>query len=145
MRNTTLLLLLFLATSVFSQTPEKMRKNFSLVLLEPLSKTASFSFERLNPEKHGFEKVTSDFTISFVNNGLKVSSSPTDSSNHYKIVIDYHYIYKIAMYKMQYSDFRAQIINSKTGVVAGIISYKGNFDVDAIGEEIAKNFKSKAL
>lgn len=128
-----LTLLLIISMNSFAQDAKKMSKNLKVTTTEKYNKTATISFDRKNPDKHGFEDISAMFKNAFVTKKFTIKDNP-----QYLLIMDYGYLYSIPRYRMQYSDFTAEIIdlnNNKT-VVATIV-YNGKFEIDAIAEAVA--------
>src|SRR5258706_16422008 len=88
----------------FSQNEKKLKKNLSVFVSEPIDKDATISFDRKNPEKHGWEYAVKKFEEAFSANGFKVGQSGVN--HRYIFVMDYDYGYKISAYKMQYTNLK---------------------------------------
>ena len=125
--------IILIAFNSFAQDAKKMAKNLKVTTTEEYDKTATISFDRKNPEKHGFEDISAMFKNSFVSHKFTVKENP-----RYLLVMDYDYGYVIAAYRFQYSNLTAEIVdlNNNRTVVATII-YKGRFEIDAVAEAIA--------
>ena len=75
---------------------KKMAKNLTVTPTEEFDKTASISFERKNPEKHGFEDISAMFKNAFVGKKFTAKENP-----QYLLVMDYDYGYVISGYRFQ--------------------------------------------
>lgn len=132
-KNVLIITMLFIAISGIAQDAKKMAKNLTVIPTAEFDKTASISFDRKNPEKHGFEDISAMFKNAFVGKKFKVQENP-----QYLLVMDYDYGYVISGYRFQYSNLTAEIVdlNNNRTVVATIV-YKGRFEIDAIAEAVA--------
>lgn len=132
-KNVLIITLLFIAISGIAQDAKKMAKNLTVTPTSEFDKTASISFDRKNPEKHGFEDISAMFKNAFVGKKFKVQENP-----QYLLVMDYDYGYVISGYRFQYSNLTAEIVdlNNNRTVVATIV-YKGRFEIDAVAETVA--------
>ena len=142
MKKISLIILALIVSSILSaQNAKKMSKNLKVITTENFDKTTTISFDRKNPDKHGFENISTMFKNAFVTKKFTVKDN-----SQYLLVMDYGYLYSIARYTMQYSDFTAEIIdlNNNRTVVATII-YKGKFDIDAIAEAVAIELDKKLV
>jgi hypothetical protein len=121
------------AITSYAQDAKKMAKNLKVVTTENFDKTASISFDRKNPQKHGFEDISAMFKNAFVSNKFSVKGNP-----RFLLVMDYDYGYVIAAYRFQYSNLTAEILDleNNRAVVATII-YKGRFEIDAVADAVA--------
>lgn len=126
-------LLLFLSISSYSQDTKKMAKNLTVTPTAEFDKTNSISFDRKNPEKHGFDDISGMFKNAFVTKKFIVKENP-----QYLLVMDYDYGYVISAYRFQYSNLTAEVLdlNNNRKVVATII-YKGRFQIDAVANAVA--------
>ena len=110
-----------------------MAKNLKVTATEEYDKTASISFDRKNPEKHGFDDISAMFKNAFVSLKFTVKDNP-----QYMLVMDYDYGYVIAGYRFQYSNLTAEIVDlSNNRTVVATIVYKGRFEIDAIADAVA--------
>ena len=132
-------LLILCSCASFSQTEKKMKKNFSLTISQNLNNDYPISFERKNPDKHGWDDSKMQLESAFSSIGFKVLSSD-NATPHYTILIDYDYGYMISTYKMQYSNLRGTIVDaSNNNTIIGSFTYTGRYDND----ELAKGFANK--
>ncbi len=129
---------------IFAQDAKKMRKHLTVTYTSTFDKTASISFERTNPDKHGFDDISAAFKNAFISQKFTVSDN-----SRYILTMDYKYGYVISQYRMQYSNLTAQILdlhNNKT-IVATIV-YDGKFELkpvaDAVAAELQKSITPKA-
>lgn len=124
----------------FSQNEKKLKKNLSVFVSEPLDKDAIISFDRKNPDKHGWEYADKKFEEAFSANGFKVGQS--GSNHHYIFVMDYDYGYKISAYKMQYTNLKGEIFEaSNRSHPIGTFSYMGRYENDDVAQAIALQLK----
>lgn len=133
-KQATLILLVFLSISSFAQDAKKMAKNLTVTPTAEFDKTNSISFDRKNPEKHGFDDISAMFKNAFVTKKFIVKDNP-----QYLLVMDYDYGYVIAGYRFQYSNLTAEVVdlNNNRSVVATIV-YKGRFEIDSIAKAVAE-------
>lgn len=129
----TTILIALLPTIIFAQDAKKMKKHLTVTYISAFDKTASISFDRTNPDKHGFDEISAAFKNAFVSQKFIVSDNP-----RYILTMDYKYGYVISQYRMQYSNLTAQILdlnNNKT-VVATVV-YDGKFELKPVAEAVA--------
>jgi hypothetical protein len=130
-----------LPTIVFAQDAKKMKKHLTVAYTSGFDKTASISFDRTNPDKHGFDDISSAFKNAFISQKFTVSDNP-----QYILTMDYKYGYVISQYRMQYSNLTAQVLdlhNNKT-VVATIV-YDGKFELKPVAEAVAVELQKAAI
>lgn len=134
MKTRIIITLLALGITSFAQDAKKMAKNLTIVTTSEYDKTFSISFDRKNPEKHGFDNISEIFRVAFVANGFTVKENP-----QYLLVMDYDYGYVIAAYRFQYSNLTAQILdlNNNRTVVATIV-YNGRFEINSLAGGVAQ-------
>lgn len=129
-----------LPTIIFAQDAKKMKKHLTVTYTSAFDKTASISFDRTNPDKHGFEDISAAFKNAFVSQKFTVSNNP-----QYVLTMDYKYGYVISQYRMQYSNLTAKVLdlnNNKT-VVATIV-YDGKFELTPVAEAVATELMKSA-
>lgn len=122
-----------ITTTTFAQDAKKMKKHLTVNCTASFDKTASISFDRTNPDKHGFDKISEMFKNAFISQKFTVKDN-----SQYVLTMDYKYGYVIALYRMQYSNFTAQILdmnNNKT--VVATIEYDGRFELKPLAEAVA--------
>jgi hypothetical protein len=125
--------IVLLPAIIFAQDAKKMKKHLTVTYTSAFEKTASISFDRTNPDKHGFDNISSAFKNAFASQKFTVNNNP-----QYVLTMDYKYGYVISQYRMQYSNLSAQILdlnNNKT-VVATIV-YDGRFELIPVAEAVA--------
>ncbi len=129
----TIIAIALLPTVIFAQDAKKMKKHLTVAYTSAFDKTGSISFDRTNPEKHGFDDISVAFKNAFVSQKFTVSDNP-----QYILTMDYKYGYVISQYRMQYSNLTAQVLdlnNNKT-VVATIV-YDGKFELAPVASAVA--------
>lgn len=125
----------------FSQNEKKLRKNLSVFVSETFDKDGTISFDRKNPDKHGWEYADKKFEEAFRAKGFKVGES--GNIHHYIFVMDYDYGYKISAYKMQYTNLKGEIFEaSNRSHPIGTFSYMGRYENDDIAQAIAIQLRS---
>ena len=105
-KNVLIIALFLIAISGIAQDAKKMAKNLTVTPTAGFDKTASFSFDRKNPEKHGFEDISAMFKNAFVTKKFTVKDNP-----QYLLVMDYDYGYVISAYRFQYSNLTAEVVD----------------------------------
>lgn len=136
----TAIVIALLPTIIFAQDAKKMKKHLTVTYTSAFDKTASISFDRTNPDKHGFDDVSAAFKNAFSSQKFTVSDNP-----RYVLTMDYKYGYVISQYRMQYSNLTAQVLdlnNNKT-VVATIV-YDGKFELNPVAEAVATELMKAA-
>ncbi len=129
----TIITIALLSINSFGQDAEKMKQHLTVTLTDKFDKTATISFDHIVPGKHGFDEISSSFKNAFASNNFTIKEN-----SQYVLSMEYKYGYVIAMYRMQYSNLTAQILdlnNNKT-IVATII-YDGRFELDPVANAIA--------
>lgn len=138
MKNLLIAFLMVSSLTVMGQDAKKMAKNLKFSIVEKLDSQAAYYFKPQNPDKHGFDNVVSEFVNAFIVTGISINVK----NPRYIISMEYSYNYVISRYTMQYSSMTAQIIDTqKDGTIVGIVSYRGNFDLDALSLAIARKIK----
>ncbi|MES1181606.1 MAG: SHOCT domain-containing protein [Flavobacterium sp.] len=113
-----------------------MKNNLILYVSESIDTSYTISFERENPEKHGWEFVDKNFKEAFAYVGFKLAVP--SKSHHYTIIMDYDYGYLISAYKMQYSNLKGKIIDLENDShPIGSFSYSGRYENPSISDTIA--------
>ena len=124
----------------FAQNEKKLKKNLSVFVSEGFDKDGTISFDRKNPDKHGWEYADRKFKEAFAAKGFKVGES--GGSHHYIFVMDYDYGYKISAYKMQYTNLKGEIFEaSNRSHPIGTFSYMGRYENDDVAQAIALQLK----
>lgn len=124
-----------------AQDAKKMAKNLRVTPTEFFDKSASISFDRKNPAKHGFEDISAMFKNAFVTKQFTVQEN-----SKYLLVMDYDYAYVISAYRYQYSNLTAEIIDlSNNRTVVATIIYKGRFEIDAVADAVAAELAKAKL
>jgi hypothetical protein len=122
-----------LPTIIFAQDANKMKKHLTVTYTPAFDKTASISFDRTNPDKHGFDDISAAFKNAFVSQKFTVSNNA-----QYVLTMDYKYGYVISQYRMQYSNLTAQILNvNNNKTVVATIVYDGKFELIPVAEAVA--------
>jgi len=85
-----------LPTITFAQDAKKMKKHLTVTYTSSFDRTASISFDRTNPDKHGFDDISSAFKNAFSSQKFTVSDTP-----QYILTMNYKYGYVISQYRMQ--------------------------------------------
>ena len=139
--------LLFASAIVFGQSKKEFAKHLSIFTTAKFDKQYEITFEKKNPDKHGFDKFEDGFTETFKKNGFIVVPNSSFSGNRgkYKIIIDYDYGYLIYAYKMQYSNLKADIVDVSTSETVGSITFNDRFNIKETGDKISEILQSKAL
>lgn len=117
-----------------AQSEEKFKRNLKLTITPKFDQSQSISFDHKVENKHGFDKVLTEFTKAFEGNGFKV----TNINPKFLITMDYKYGYAIYAYKMQYSNLVGEVLDSETKEIVATFSYYGNYNNDTMGEALAK-------
>lgn len=129
--------LLIIGINCFAQDAKKMNKYLTVFASDKFDPKASVSFERKNPDKHGWDEISMEFKNAFALNGFKVDDAPK-----YAFVMDYGYKYVISQYRMQYRDLKGQIVDlSNNKEVVGTFNYNGRFETNLVPDAIAKKLK----
>ena len=129
----TLIVIALISITAFAQDAEKMRKHLKVTFTDKYDKTATISFDRKNPDKHGFDEISAAFKTAFVSRNFTVKDNP-----QYILSMDYGYLYSIPRYRMQYSDFTGQIIDlNNNRTVVATIAYYGKFEIDPVADAVA--------
>ena len=129
----TIIAIALLSINTFAQDAEKMKKYLKVTFTDKYDKTATISFDRNNPDKHGFDEISASFKSAFASHNFTINDH-----SRYILSMDYKYGYVIALYRMQYSNLTAQILdmnNNKT-VVATIV-YDGRFELAPVANAVA--------
>lgn len=136
----TIITIALLSINSFGQNAEKMKQHLTVKLTDKFDKTATISFDHTVPGKHGFDEISSSFKNAFASHNFTIKEN-----SQYVLRMEYKYGYVIAMYRMQYSNLTAQILdlnNNKT-IVATII-YDGRFELDPVANAIAVELSKAA-
>lgn len=134
--------LLLLCSNVIAQNQKKLDKHMTYFVNKSFDPTAPIAFDKKNPDKHGFEKVSGAFELAFTAEAFKVK--PPVAKPRYLVVIDYDYGYAIANYKMQYSNIKAQVLDlENNSEVVGGFTYIGRYENDVVAQAMAEKFKGK--
>lgn len=130
--------------TAFSQDEKKMNKHLTVFVSVKLDSKAPIKFDRLNPDKHGWDKVVQSFTSTFLANGFNVVDTKTSSKDSgYSLIMDYDYGYVIALYRMQYSNLKGKIVDlSNNSVVVGTFAYDGKYELENVSNAIAAKTKT---
>jgi len=130
-----------LPTIVLSQDAKKMKKHLTVAYTSSFDKTASISFDRTNPDKHGFDDISSAFKNAFISQKFTVSDDPK-----YILTMDYKYGYVISQYRMQYSNLTAQVLDLRNNkAVVATIVYDGKFELKPVAEAVAAELQKATI
>jgi len=136
----TTIVIVLLPTIIFAQDAKKMKKHLKVTYTSNFDKTASISFDHTNPDKHGFDDISTAFKNAFISQKFTVNSNP-----QYILTMDYKYGYVISQYRMQYSNLTAQILDFKNNkTVVATIVYDGKFELNPVAEAVATELMKAA-
>ncbi len=141
----------FVSLMAFGQNPKEMKSNLQVIVANNFDFSSPMSFDRKNPNKHGWDKVNDFFTEAFIAKGFKVTDTILRNSNpgsihHYVFVIEYDYGYKISAYKMQYKNMTGQILDIRNNSeIVGSFSYDGRYNNSGVAEAIASRLANMAI
>ena len=122
-----------LPTIIFAQDAKKMKKHLTVSYTSAFDKTASISFDRTNPDKHGFDDISAAFKTAFASQNFTITNNLK-----YVLTMDYKYGYVISQYRMQYSNLTAQVLDlSNNRTVVATIVYDGKFELKPVAEAVA--------
>jgi len=127
---------LTLSGYLFSQSPRKIKKNLSILVLGNFDTAYSFRFEPEIRDKPGWDIVDKNFKEAFSYLGFKLS--PTPSNHCYSIILDYYYGYIKSAYKKRYKDLRGKIVDSENpSKPVGTLYFNGMFQNETLSDSIA--------
>lgn len=134
-----LFVILCLATTFsFAQGERKLSKNFTFAVSGKMDTVASYKITQ-RAKHSGWGELYGSLSQSLITKGFKVINEGYTSPHSYTIVIDYTRGFSAS--KMQYSDLRGQILNSRGSEIIGTFVYEGRFNPDDISEAIALKLK----
>lgn len=123
-------------TSSFAQSPRKIKKNLSILVLGNFDPGYVFSFEREYPDKQGWPPIEKNFREAFTYLGLKVDSTP--SSHRYSLVMDYFYGYIKNAYHKRYKNLVGKIIDvDNPSKPIATLHFNGRYDNAILSDTIA--------
>ena|SRR6218665_999611 len=137
MKKTLLIALLSVGVAGFAQDAKKMAKHLTVTVNPKFDKTQPISFDRKNPEKHGFDDIAAQFRNAFIAQGFTINDKP-----RYLFVMDYDYGYVISGYRFQYSNLTGEVVDLQNNrEVVGTFVYDGRFEINMVPPAVATAFK----